>query len=531
MWNRYRFMRLKPMSKLNVADLVSRGVSLTPAECVALTLAVAQVLDDCRRQGEPATVPPEARILLSSTGHVSFSGCTPPTDETETAQLASLLRRLLRLDERAEGDRRGRVPGALLVVLARALRQIDISPLGPHEFRAALGRFAAPDPAALAAVFWRAAAQCGDDRNRRRSRSIEHREPASARMPAVVVPYRVPRGSRAITARRAGVVAGTLVVLIVGGAGLRERSTGRAPTQSPPPRVATRSAPPHVAGTAPRIIFAPEGGSHRQRAGIAAPLIVRSAAGDTFSPSFSRSGRDVLFHAGRESSAIMRASLERDGRVSGIATVLDDRAANYHAAISPDGATLAFDSDRDGVRGVYLAVSDGASARRISGSGYAAVPTWSPDGGRLAFVRAEPGRPRVWNVWTADVATGALARITHHSFGQPWGASWFPDGRRLAYSREDQLVVIDLDTRRSRVFTSPRERLLVRTPAVSPDGRRIVFQVFRDGVWLLDLATQRMQRVLADRFAEEFVWAPDGHSIAYHTRTGGRWAVWRLWLD
>jgi TolB protein len=166
----------------------------------------------------------------------------------------------------------------------------------------------------------------------------------------------------------------------------------------------------------------------------------------------------------------------------------------------------------------------------VSGSGYAAVPSWSPDGGRLAFVRAEPDHPKVWNVWIADVATGTLHRITRHSLGQPWGASWFPDGRRVAYSLEDRLMVADLDAGMATGYRSPRKGRLVRTPAVSPDGRRIVFQVQDDGVWLLDLEHARMRRILTDATAEEFVWSPEGNAIAYHARTGGAYGLWRLAL-
>ena len=76
------------------------------------------------------------------------------------------------------------------------------------------------------------------------------------------------------------------------------------------------------------------------------------------------------------------------------------------------------------------------------------------------------------------------------------------------------------------MLASPRPGRLARTPAVSPDGRRIVFQVHHDGTWLLDVATGAMTRVLADPTAEEFTWAPDGRHIAYHSRRGGTWSVW-----
>jgi hypothetical protein len=52
-------------------------------------------------------------------------------------------------------------------------------------------------------------------------------------------------------------------------------------------------------------------------------------------------------------------------------------AHNHYAQPSPNGRFVAFDSDRDGERGSYVANRDGSQVRRVSGAGYAAVPRWS----------------------------------------------------------------------------------------------------------------------------------------------------------
>jgi Tol biopolymer transport system component len=196
--------------------------------------------------------------------------------------------------------------------------------------------------------------------------------------------------------------------------------------------------------------------------------------------------------------------------------------------VSPDGVWIAYDSDRDGERGVYVASRDGVSNARVSGDGFAAVPSWSPDMKWLAFVRAEPSRPKVWNLWLRDVETGALTRQSTFRSGQVWGASWFPDARALCYSHEDRLIIADTKSGSTRTLQGPVHGRLIRTPAVSPDGTRIVFQVYRDGAWLVDLHTGEMRRLINDATAEEFAWAPDGNHIAYHSRRDGQWRIWML---
>ena len=247
-----------------------------------------------------------------------------------------------------------------------------------------------------------------------------------------------------------------------------------------------------------------------------------------FSRSFASNGSALFFHTGgsRDAhSALAMTSGDATAGDLGVMTIVDDGARNYHVQPSPDGAYIAFDSDRDGERGVYVARRDGTNVRRISGPGYAAVPTWSPDGRRIAYIRAEDDNAKVWNLWLQPVDADHATRLTSYRYGQPWSASWFPDNRRICYSHEDRLVVLDIESGASRTFASPVKHRLVRTPAVSPDGHEVIFQVFRQGAWLLDLRDGSMREVLSDPTAEEFAWSPDGRRVAFHSRRDGQWGI------
>ena len=259
---------------------------------------------------------------------------------------------------------------------------------------------------------------------------------------------------------------------------------------------------------------------------------VRAINANAFSPAFASDGTAIFFHTGRDRSAgsaiEVATSGSQAGEDLGVMRIVDDGSHNSHAQPSPDGRFIAFDSDRDGERGVYVANRDGSTVRRISGAGYAAVPTWSRNNEWLAYIRAEAGKPSVWNLWVQPVAGGKARRLTNYRYGQTWAASWFPDDRRIAYSHEDTLVVMNLETGENTRYHTPVKGRLVRTPAVSPDGTKVIFQVFRDGAWLLDLADGSMQRVLTDPTAEEFAWSPDGRRIAFHSRRDGQWGIYVL---
>ena len=125
-----------------------------------------------------------------------------------------------------------------------------------------------------------------------------------------------------------------------------------------------------------------------------------------------------------------------------------------------------------------------------------------------------------------DLQSGSMRRLTSNAEGLPTGGSWFPDGNRIAYSRGDRIVVLDMSNGRERSYASPRPGRAVREPAVSPDGRRVMFQVERDGAWLLDLSDGSMLKALSDPTADNYSWSPDGRRVAYQSQRSGEWGVW-----
>ncbi len=105
---------------------------------------------------------------------------------------------------------------------------------------------------------------------------------------------------------------------------------------------------------------------------------------------------------------------------------------------------------------------------------------------------------------------------------------WSPDGRRIAYLRDEEIWVMEADgSRQSRVVAKPGGGRQARW---SPDGRRLAFISRRRGwsqIWLIDAPVPKRGRPAADPKppeptvltepgidVDEFEWAPDGTRIA-----------------
>jgi hypothetical protein len=532
------------------------GVRLDPAEAVAITLELAKQISSGEIAGSPRDV---AAVELADGGRVVVD--VDRVDGASPGALAGLLHSLL-----TTGGERP-VPGALMLTIARARGEIDLAGFPTVDaFVAALRRFAPADTdQALGALYDRlappspleefaeeevveleqvaeldpdeAAEPIADDIEEPVADEVEEpvadevAEPLGDAVPAADVVVRPeidaieaaePAGKFSVT--RLFAIAALVAVFFAAGwvvASIYDNRESRTaapssavpPDSTPAPAVPDRARDERVGTTGPVVP------SDIERT----PVKATSAIEGAYSPSFAPAGEALYFHTGRDApTGLVRAS-SGDGDTQ-LLRIVDDEASNYHVRPSPDGKSIAFDSNRDGERGVYVARADGSDVRRVSGDGPAAVPSWSPDGQWLAFVKAEPGGS-TWNVWLLNLSTNEQRQVTTFTSGQPWGASWFPDGRRIAYSHEDRLIIRDLTAGTTREFQSPEPGRLVRTPAVSPDGTRIIYQVYRDGVWLLDVRDGSARRILDDPTAEEFAWDPEGRRIAFHSKRAGGWSI------
>ena len=99
---------------------------------------------------------------------------------------------------------------------------------------------------------------------------------------------------------------------------------------------------------------------------------------------------------------------------------------------SPDGTRIAFVSDRTDPHGdVFVMNADGTGITQLtSGPEYDSSPQWSPDGSRIAFTSSRGGAQSVF-VMHAD---GSDLHPLVASQGEIRFA-WSPDGKEIAFAR------------------------------------------------------------------------------------------------
>jgi WD40 repeat protein/mono/diheme cytochrome c family protein len=156
-------------------------------------------------------------------------------------------------------------------------------------------------------------------------------------------------------------------------------------------------------------------------------------------------------------------------------------------AFSPDGSVLAV----AGFHEVLLWKADGSElvGRLIGLSPRIESLAFSPDGKKLAATGGLPARMGEVQVW--EVATLKLVLSVPVTFDTVYGASWSPDGSKIAFGCADNAVrAIDAKTGEQVLFMASSNDWVLDT-AFSADGSHVI-SVGRDmTAKLTELATQR----------------------------------------
>jgi dipeptidyl aminopeptidase/acylaminoacyl peptidase len=225
------------------------------------------------------------------------------------------------------------------------------------------------------------------------------------------------------------------------------------------------------------------------------------------SPVISPDGRRVAFtirDANWDDNAYHTDIWLADASGGDVRQLTSGKKSSGSPAWAPDSSRLAFASERDEKRQIYLIDPRGGEGQKLTSidEGVIGSFAWSPDGSSIAFTSAEPKSQavkerektfgeydvegqdfRMTHLWVINVATREERRLTNGAFtvGQ---FSWSPDGTRIAFDHRVNTDVSNGGTADISIVTvrDASIRPLVTTegpdsnPIWSPDGASIAFE-------------------------------------------------------
>jgi len=191
--------------------------------------------------------------------------------------------------------------------------------------------------------------------------------------------------------------------------------------------------------------------------------------------------------------------------------------------------SIAFYSDRDGNKEVYLMDADGSNQRAITGhQSISLSPDWSPTGMEIAYVSYFSGAPGIYLV---NVESGVKTPVLT-SGNLNISPSFSPSGSRMVFARSvgagnTEIFVSDRDGSNLRQLTHSSG--IDTNPEWSPSGQRIAFTSSRTGspqVYLMDAEGANLRRVTFDGdYNDGASWSPDGTRLVYASRRRGSFDI------
>jgi Tol biopolymer transport system component len=222
--------------------------------------------------------------------------------------------------------------------------------------------------------------------------------------------------------------------------------------------------------------------------------------GKEWFPSLTPDGN--LFVYARKVGDRSRLFLQQVGGGTALELLPNSLEGDSQPAVSPDGQTIAFRSEREG-GGIFVMELMGESVRRVTDFGF--NPAWSPDGKEILCATEGINDPLVRRqtssqIYRISLATGQRRPVHKGDAVQP---NWSPHGFRIAYwgtSPSGQRLIWTLPVGGGEAVQVTAGTSVDWNPVWSPDGRYLYFASDRSGItnlWRLPI-DERSGRVLGE---------------------------------
>ena len=240
-------------------------------------------------------------------------------------------------------------------------------------------------------------------------------------------------------------------------------------------------------------------------------------------PDWSPDGAKIAFASNRNGVAMQIYVMDADGKNP--IRLTDGPRSKWAPDWSPDGQQIAF-TVRDGINRFEVMNADGQN--RVKYEDRTMEPSWSPNGQQIAFISWKDGGNEIY---VMDADGQGLERVTH-GLGPKWNPSFSPDGGRIAYwgveEGFDHIYVVGADGKNLKRLTHNREHHW--GPAWSPDGQTIAYVVSDDRnfgakIHLMTADGKYLKQIskVRDGFDDQPDFAPAALTVSPTSKTATIW--------